>query len=139
MPVIQFGGGGLLPEDVYTVFAYQAKYGESKSNFPQITVDFQVVGGDYHGRSVRGWLINGNGMTQLDELLAACGIERNADGAWHLSEGLDEINGVLLRVVLEHNEWPLNSGQFNERVVALLPNDPIGQRYEDFGTEDDDF
>ena len=136
MPVIQFGGGGLLPEDVYTVFAYDAKFGSSSGGFPQITVDFQILGGDYNGRTVRGWLINGNGMTQLDELLAACGVERGDDGNWHLSDDFNEVNGVLLQVALEDNEW---EGRVNSRPVAFLPNDPIGQRYEDFGTEDDDF
>ncbi len=136
MPVIQFGGGGLLPDDVYTVFAYGAEFGSSSGGFPQIQVDFQIVGGDYNGRTVRSWLVNANGFTQLDEFLAACGVEREDDGNWHLSDDFNEVNGVLLQVVLEQKEF---NERINERVVALLPGDPIGQRYEDFGTEDDDF
>lgn len=134
MPVIPFSGGGLIPEGLYTVFVTSVSPGETSGGHYQLEVDFQVADGVYANRTFRLWL--NVAMGNVDSLLAACDVPRDADGNWVVSEDWGDVIGVLIGANVFHDTF---EGRTNVRVNEFEPNDPIGERFEGTAAEDDDF
>ena len=107
-----------------------AELGESKSGKPQVTIPFEIVGGDHerrNGHTITAWLYFASEKQEARtiESLRICG--------WR-GDDLTDLRTVggptapVVELVTEDEEYPVGSGKFTEKVKwinALVQTKPI--------------
>lgn len=131
------GGFTPLPVGTYDFKILEQEEAVSNAGNPQLKVRFEVLDGVNAGRQLNQWFsFAPKAVWALEALFAACGIEPTDTGEVDENdEPLMEVNGeelvdMALTADVSQNEWPANSGKFNNRLNKLRASEDY-PNYED--------
>lgn len=118
------GAFELIPVGTYDFLIKGAEQGVSKQKgTPQVTVDVEVVEGDYAGKTMKAWYYPTpeaswklNNMTEVAGIPSTDSGQVDKNGKPILESDTDDFAGHYFQADVVHEEYPPNSGKHNAKL-----------------------